>query len=283
MSRTTRPSDITRMRSQAASSSCSSDDRTSTALPSRARSRISVTISDFEPMSMPAVGSSRISTSGSVASHLAMTTFWALPPDSVRTAAPRESVLMRSRLIAASASPATRPPSTKPPFDTAPRFGRATLLSTEWKATKPWRARSSGTSAMPARIASRGLALDTGRPLTRMSPEVAGCTPQRSRASDERPEPSSPATPTTSPRCRVRSTSFGFVSPDRPRASSSASPIRAAPRATSEKPRERRPMMAAIMLSRVKSASGAVTTCLPSRRTVARSAMRKISSMRCDT
>ena len=66
-------------------------------------------------------------------------------------------------------------------------------------------------------------------PLTRISPETIGCTPQSSRASDERPEPSSPATPTTSPRCRTRSTSLGFASPDKPRASSSASPTSVVP------------------------------------------------------
>ena len=57
----------------------------------------------------------------------------------------------------------------------------------------------------------------------------------------------------------------------------------AASRVTSEKPRERRPMMWAIMLSSVNSDIGAVMMCLPSRRIVARSAIRKISSIRCET
>ncbi len=85
-----RPSDITTIRSLAASSSGSSEEMMMTALPDLARSRISAMISDFEPMSMPAVGSSRISR-GSAASHLAMTTFCALPPESVRTRCARRS------------------------------------------------------------------------------------------------------------------------------------------------------------------------------------------------
>ena len=49
-----RPSDITTMRSEAVSSSESSEEMTSTALPRAARSRTSVMISAFEPMSTPA-------------------------------------------------------------------------------------------------------------------------------------------------------------------------------------------------------------------------------------
>ena len=82
----TRPSDITTMRSQADRISESSDEIMMTALPALASSRTSVRISDFEPMSMPDVGSSSTRISGSAESHLAMTTFCWLPPESVATA-----------------------------------------------------------------------------------------------------------------------------------------------------------------------------------------------------
>ena len=59
-----------------------------TPLPASARRRIMSRISDLVPMSTPAVGSSMISTSGSVPSHLAMTTFCWLPPESSRTGRP---------------------------------------------------------------------------------------------------------------------------------------------------------------------------------------------------
>ena len=56
------------------------------------------------------------------------------------------------------------------------------------------------------------------------------------------------------------------------------------PRAlTSDSPRERLPTMCSIIVSIGSSESGAVITCRPSRRMVARSAMRAISSIRCET
>ena len=71
--------------------------------------------------------------------------------------------------------------------------------------------------------------------------------------------------------------------PLRPLASSSGFAARRAAARTSEKPRERRPTIYSIILSRVSSDIGAVTTCRPSRRIVARSAICVISSMRCET
>ena len=98
------------MRSLAASSSGSSEEMIRTALPDLASSRISVDdLAPCVPMSMPAVGSSRISTSGSVASHLAITTFCALPPESERTGLSGEAVLIRSRWIVLLGEPLRAP------------------------------------------------------------------------------------------------------------------------------------------------------------------------------
>ncbi|MCY1246025.1 hypothetical protein D9M72_592220 [compost metagenome] len=79
------PSLRTRTRSLTASNSGYSEEMTMTALPALANSRIMSKISLLVPMSTPAVGSSRIRMSGSVPSHLAMTTFCWLPPESSRT------------------------------------------------------------------------------------------------------------------------------------------------------------------------------------------------------
>src|SRR5207302_963340 len=77
---TRRPSEITRMRSLSARISGRSEEITSIPSPCCARPSISLWISPFAPTSTPRVGSSRISTFGSVASHFASTTFCWLPP-----------------------------------------------------------------------------------------------------------------------------------------------------------------------------------------------------------
>ena len=138
-------------------------------------------------------------------------------------------------------------------------------------------------SAIPASMASRGEVMVTGLPATLISPSTTGSMPQITRASDERPEPSRPASPTTSLRCTTRLTFLGLAAPETFISSSSGSPIAVSPRTTSERPRERLPTMWPIIVSIGSSDSGAVTTWRPSRRIVARSAIRMISSMRCDT
>jgi coenzyme F420 hydrogenase subunit beta len=50
------------------------------------------------------------------------------------------------------------------------------------------------------------------------------------RASDERPDPNRPARPKTSPRCRVKLTSWGLCAPLKPRACSKTSPRMTLPR-----------------------------------------------------
>ena len=284
MSRTMRPSDITRMRSQAASSSGSSDESTRIALPALARSRISVTISDFEPMSMPAVGSSRISTSGSVVSHLAMTTFCGLPPDSVRTVALREAVLMRRRWIelfgqrrrlAAIDPRVRREPVEDGQVDVA--FDR--MEGDEPLADAVLRHQRDAGVDRVARLGDRDrLALDRGSrrwPSARCRTARAPATSGRCPAGRRRRPPRRGA---ASGRHRA-----ACAAPETPRASSSGSPSVAVSRTTSEKPRERRPTICSIIVSSVNSDIGAVIICRPSRRMVARSAMRKISSMRCET
>ena len=71
------------------STSSSSAEMNSTAMPSSASSTTSFWISALAPTSMPRVGSSRISSRGSVISQRASSTFCWLPPERLRTGAVR--------------------------------------------------------------------------------------------------------------------------------------------------------------------------------------------------
>src|SRR5437764_1106337 len=78
------PSRRVTTRSQQATTSSSSDEMKSTPTPSSASSRIRIWMSRFAPTSMPRVGSSRISSRGSMQSQRARITFCWLPPESSR-------------------------------------------------------------------------------------------------------------------------------------------------------------------------------------------------------
>ena len=81
--------------------------------------------------------------------------------------------------------------------------------------TSPWRLRSSGTRPSPARIAARGDDRRTGLPPTSTRPDTWGSRPNSACATSERPAPTRPARPTTSPartRARRRETCPGLDS-----------------------------------------------------------------------
>ncbi len=67
---------------------------------------------------------------------------------------------------------------------------------------------------MPRAIAARGLRRATGFPSISTRPESARSAPKSSRANSVRPEPSNPASPTTSPALISRSN--GSMAPLRP-------------------------------------------------------------------
>ena len=67
--------------------------------PSATSSAMKPCTAAFEPMSIPLVGSSRMITLGAVASHLAMTIFCWLPPDSVPTSWLSEAARRSSRSV----------------------------------------------------------------------------------------------------------------------------------------------------------------------------------------
>ena len=80
------------------------------------------------------------------------------------------------------------------------------LSATDSSGTSPSALRSSGTSPTPAVMAAAGVHRRTGASSTLIDPESTGSAPNRARTVSLRPEPSSPARPTTSPACTATST-----------------------------------------------------------------------------
>ena len=89
--------------------------------------------------------------------------------------------------------------------------------------TSPSVRRFSGQNATPCAVAARGLRIETGLPSIVISPASARSAPNSRRASSVRPEPSRPASPTTSPRCSARSN--GAIAPLRPTALASSTGV----------------------------------------------------------
>src|SRR4029453_16323924 len=153
----TAPSLSTTTRSLTARSSGYSDEMKITPLPSSARLGIMSRISDLVPMSPPAVGSSMMSTSGSVPSHLAMTTFCWLPPDSTRTGLAMVATFTENRWIRERASSLPLRSLISGPAFNRLSSGSSRLSRTEWSRTRPCSRRSSGISAIPTAGAARGV------------------------------------------------------------------------------------------------------------------------------
>ena len=128
-------------------------------------------------------------------------TFCWLPPDRVAIGAsvpeattPSRSI-QRARLGALGAAvDAAEPAQVAQPGD------REVLAERHRREQPEPRPRSLGTKAMPARSAASGSCEGTAVVPTATSPASRGRWPDSSGMTDSRPEPSSPATPTTSPR-----------------------------------------------------------------------------------
>ena len=114
-------------------------------------------------------------------SHLAMTTFWAFPPERVESSASGSG----GRTSKRSSSVRARP------FSARPRMRRNDGLSGFMKmfsrsvnsVAAPSSTRSAGTYAMPAAIASTGPLGRNPRPATSIDPPVAGSRPKSIRPS----------------------------------------------------------------------------------------------------
>ena len=152
------------------STSGSSEEIIRIARPWPASSESSRCTSALVPTSMPRVGSSMISSWGSVASHLAMTTFCWLPPLIVAAVMSSALVLTSRRPAHGPAARFSAPAVRRPALARPPRITPATLRATEASVTRPCLRRSSGTNAMPARIAARGSCGGTGLAEQRTEP-----------------------------------------------------------------------------------------------------------------
>ena len=119
---------------------------------------------------MPRVGSSMISTFGSVASHLPSTTFCWLPPESVPTGASRSPAFRRRRLPQSAASVDSLFAEMRPCFISRPSTVSDALRAMLNSSASPCARRSSGTSARPARTAAAGLPDASGLPAIFTSP-----------------------------------------------------------------------------------------------------------------
>src|SRR5882757_6566758 len=158
------------------------------------------------PTSTPLVGSSSTSTSGSAASHLARQTFCWLPPDSVLVGV-LGPPLIWNRPISSSACARSAPRRSTPALASRGRVTRLRFSALVKSATKPSRRRSSVRYATPLRSAALGDGSRTASPFTSTTPARGWAWPDTARATEERPLPTSPYSPTTSPAATSNDTS----------------------------------------------------------------------------
>ena len=119
---------------------------------------------------MPRVGSSRISTCGSVKSHLLSTTFCWLPPESLPVSASTVGALMFMLWRYSSATLISSLPFTQPPRDTFDRFAAEMLVRMSSMRLRPYFLRSSVAYAMPCEMASDTVATRISLPCRKTLP-----------------------------------------------------------------------------------------------------------------
>ena len=97
---------------------------------------------------------------------------------------------------------------TRPPLARTRSQGSVTFSDAVRPRLRPWPLRSSGTMAMPALIAARGVRGFTFLPSTITSPVSARSAPAMQRTVSVRPAPTRPAKPSTSPASTLKETSW---------------------------------------------------------------------------
>src|SRR4051794_8675211 len=275
-----RPSCMTSTRSAMPRTSGSSLEIISTARPWPASSDISRWTSALVPTSMPRVGSSMMSTRGSVASHLPSTTFCWLPPERNPTGSPKPCSLMRRRSAQSAAIARSAPRPMTPRRPSAPRRVSVRLRSTLKSMTRPCWRRSSGTKPTPARMAALGEPLGSSTPATSTVPASRLSMPKIARATSLRPAPTSPASATISPRWTWNETSVKTPSRVRRETFSTGAPISASVFGNSAS--SSRPTIFLTSSSLVSSFAGPSWVTWPSRSTVTVEQIAKTSSRRCE-
>src|SRR4051794_28430501 len=275
-----RPSCMTSTRSAIPSTSGSSEEIIRTASPWPASSLISRCTSALVPTSMPRVGSSMISSLGSVASHLASTTFCWLPPDRKPTGSPRSCSLICRRCAQSAATRRSAPRPMTPSRPSRPSVVSVALRSIERSMPSPCWRRSSGTSPMPAPIAALGDPFGSSRPPISTVPASRRSMPKIARATSLRPAPTSPARATISPRRTSKETSTKTPSRVNRETLSTVSPICASPLGNSWL--SSRPTILRTSSSVDRGLVGPSWVTSPSRSTVTVEQIAKTSSRRCE-
>ncbi|VEB43918.1 Uncharacterised protein [Chromobacterium violaceum] len=136
---------------------------------------------------------------GGFASHLANTTFCWLPPDSDLTSSSASRVRMRSWAIKPSTARFSSAALTTPSRAYWSRCTRVAFSRSDMPSTNPLLLRSSGTKPRPAAMASPGAATFNSLPSSSTRPAVRRLAPNSVFRMSLRPEPISPAMPSTSP------------------------------------------------------------------------------------
>ena len=152
---------------------------------------------------------------------------------------------------------------------------------TERSSKRPSRCRSSGTNPIPSRIASAGRFITRRCPRIKISPRSAVSAPNRQRTSSDRLAPTRPVIDTISPRRTWRSMSWNRPSRARPlhsRATGASASASSGLRDACSTLRSSRPSIARTSDAREVSAMLPDIATLPSRSTVTRCAISKISS-----
>src|SRR5215207_5113687 len=273
-----RPSCITSTRSAMPSTSGSSLEIISTATPRPASSLIRRWTSALVPTSIPRVGSSTISSFGSVASHLASTTFCWLPPERNPAGSSRRWNLSCSRVAHSRASRCSAALRIKPRRASMPIRVIVALRAIERSMTSPCWRRSSGTKPIPASIAAIGLPAGIRRPSTSTWPASGLSIPKIARATSLRPAPTSPARATISPARTSKLMSKKTPSRVRRCTRSTAAPISVSCLGNSAL--SSRPTIRLTISSGVIAAISASWTTAPSRITVTVSQIANTSSRR---
>ena len=149
---------------------------------------------------MPRVGSSKMTTRLSRASHLPTTTFCWLPPDRLPASISSLGILMEKFCFAVCTISVTFLRFTTPSLLQAmSRFGSSMLERMESFTHRPSFLRSSGASTTPWRMASMGFLILISLPSSQISPDSLGSTPKIARVVSVRPAPIRPAKPRISP------------------------------------------------------------------------------------
>ena len=191
---------------------------------------------------------------------------------------------MRSSAISAFAAAVSAGLSMNMPRSNCARCASVVFSRTVMPSTSPCALRSSVMSAIPAAIALRGERTTTRLPSTAISPLVGTSAPAIARTISVRPAPTRPASPTISPACTRNATSFTRtpLAELTPRTSSTTGASAATAGSSGKWFSKARPTIKRIRSSGGICAIGRVSTALPSRSTVTRSAMRGSSSSRCE-